>query len=177
MAVPVATPRRGGLTIRDGITGGIIAGTAFILAEMFFSQMLGKPFLSPVRLISTIVLGPSAAMPGYQAIPSSVVVGFVIHYLLSILFGIVTTSIAMFLGRRAALGRGWAFLILGLLGGLVIWVVDFYAIAPALFPQFGMVNPLWNGFVAHAIFGVVLGMYLTTRMQDFLMRVNRASGI
>ncbi|MBC5821026.1 MAG: hypothetical protein GIX01_03445 [Candidatus Eremiobacteraeota bacterium] len=58
---------------------------------------------------------------------------------------------------------------------MVIWLVDFYAIAPALFPQFGMVDALWNGFVAHAIFGVVLGIYLTTRMQDFLMRGNRTN--
>lgn len=144
---------------------------------MFFSHMLGNPYLSPLRLISTIVLGRPAAMPGYQAIPSSLVVGFVIHYLLSILLGIITTSIAVLLGRRAALGRGWTFLILGVLGGLVIWVVDFYAIAPALFPQFGMVNPLWNGFVAHVIFGFVLGLYLTTRMQDFLMRNDRAPSI
>ncbi|MBC5801814.1 MAG: hypothetical protein GIX03_02120 [Candidatus Eremiobacteraeota bacterium] len=44
-----------------------------------------------------------------------------------------------------------------------------------MFPQFGMVDALWNGFVAHAIFGVVLGIYLTTRMQDFLMRGNRTN--
>ncbi|MBC5799214.1 MAG: hypothetical protein GIX03_02125 [Candidatus Eremiobacteraeota bacterium] len=112
MAASAVMPTRGGLTIRDGIVGGIIAGTAFILAEMFFSQMLGKPFLSPPRLISTIVLGQAAATPGYQAIPSSVIVGLVIHYLLSMLFGIITTSIAWFSDdvRRSDAGGHSSFL-------------------------------------------------------------------
>ncbi len=159
-----------GITLRDGIVGGIIAGTAFILAEMFFSQMLGEPFLSPLRLISTIVLGKAAAMPGYQAVPSSLAVGFVIHYVLSILFGVVTAWIAIGVGRHAVLGRGWSFVILGFIGGMVIWGINFYVIAPALFPQFGMVNALWGGFVAHAIFGIVLGLYLMTRMLDAFMQ-------
>nr|MDQ6943708.1 hypothetical protein [Candidatus Eremiobacteraeota bacterium] len=122
--------------------------------------------LSPPRLISTIVLGQAAAMPGYQAVPSSLAIGFGIHYALSILFGIVTAWIAISVGRQAVLGRRWSFVILGFIGGMVIWGINFYVIAPALFPQFGMVNVLWGGFVAHAIFGVVLGFYLMTRMPD-----------
>ncbi len=170
MAVTATSRRLHGITIRDGLVGGIIAGTAFILAEMFFSQMLGNPFFAPPRLISTIVLGKAAAMPGYQAVPSSVAVGFIIHYLLSIFFGIVTAWIAIRIGRHPVLGRGWTFVILGFLAGMVIWGINFYVIAPALFPQFDMVNAFWGGFVAHAIFGVVLGLYLMTRMLDAFMQ-------
>lgn len=155
--------RRSSFGIGDGIWVGIVAGTAFILAEMFFSQMLGKPFLSPPRLISTIALGKAAAMPGYPA-TESLVVGFLIHYALSILFGIVSTLIlGAIVARNTGFARTWTLVTLGSIGGWIVWLIDFYVIAPAIFPQFGMINPFWNGFVAHAIFGAVLGFALAMR--------------
>lgn len=154
-------PARRAFQPASGTVVGVVAGTAFILAEMFFNSMLGKPFFGPPRLIASIVMGKGVLMPGHGGI-GVLIVGFIIHYLLSILFGIVSLGIIALILPAAA--RAWTLLLLGFLAGLSLWGINFYVIAPYLFPQFDMVNAFWNGFMAHAIFGVILGLYLTLRL-------------
>ena len=54
----------------------------------------------------------------------------------------------------------------GVAYGLVLWLVNFYVIAPAAFPWFGMANPVVQ-FIAHVFFfGAVLGYYLGNRFAQ-----------
>ncbi len=158
MSSLTVTGHRKGTFVRAGIVVGIVAGTAFILTEMFFAHMLGNSLLTPLRLISTIVLGTQAMLRDYNAI-ASLAIGVLVHYALSILFGVISAAIFALVIRRGGGGAGpREFVVLGFLDGMVVWIVDFYLIAPRWFPQFAQLNPFWNGFVAHAIFGVVLGL-------------------
>ncbi|MDG5815445.1 hypothetical protein QA601_10165 [Chitinispirillales bacterium ANBcel5] len=52
--------------------------------------------------------------------------------------------------------------------GLLMWVINFYLIAPALgwmwFPQ--EASQFWQGFVAHTfLYGAVVGWYLAAKMS------------
>ena len=47
--------------------------------------------------------------------------------------------------------------------GLLLWIVNFYAISPVAFPWFGMANPIVQ-FLAHTFFyGATLGLLFVWR--------------
>jgi len=145
--------------IGHGIAGGIIAGAVFIVAEMVMNGLLGKPFFGPLRMISSIVLGREALNPSYS-FAAAMLAGLVIHFVLAALFGLIFTVILNMANATREMG---ALLIYGLVYGVALWLVNFWLIAPTVFPQFTQINPFWNGFVAHALFyGVVLGWYAAT---------------
>jgi hypothetical protein len=74
--------------------------------------------------------------------------------ILAIAYGIVFGEIAAMLrGRAAFIGLGSVF-------GLALWLVNFYVIAPTAFPWFLQASPAVQ-FIAHTFFfGSVLGWFL-----------------
>ena len=155
-------PRAG--LIWQGVAGGVISGIVFAMAEMILNVLMGKPFFGPLRLIGSIVLGEQALAPSYP-LASAAVVGVIVHMILSMIFGLV------FIYLLAAARQVWAstgrLLAYGTLFGLALWVVNFVILAPALFPQFTMVNQFWNGFFAHTFFfGSTIGLYVAFAKPD-----------
>jgi len=142
-----------------GAIGGLISGIIFAMAEMFLNLFLGKPFLGPLRLISTIALGKQAAAPNY-ALGTSLVVGLITHMMMSIIFGLVFVFLLKAVHQLdASTGLN---LVLGSVYGVGQWVVNFLILAPIFFPQFSTVNQFWNGFFAHTFFfGTMIGGYLS----------------
>jgi uncharacterized membrane protein YagU involved in acid resistance len=143
---------------QHGIVGGIIAGIVFVLAEMLINVALGKPFLGPLRLISSILLGTQATAPTYSLF-GAVVVGLIVHLILAAIFGVIFVYLLAWTGQFSATTE-WL-LLYGSVYGLALWVVNFHIIAPLLFPQFGQVNEFWNGFFIRTFFyGTVIGAYI-----------------
>jgi hypothetical protein len=140
--------------VADGVLAGLGAGGVFIVAEMIINAVLGKPFFGPLRLIGSIVLGPQALDPSYP-FRSAIISGLIVHLVLSIVFSFVF----LFLVITAKLSRGTSeLMLLGFAYGVILWIVNFYLIAPKAFPQFANVTPFWNGFLAHSVFyGIPLG--------------------
>jgi uncharacterized membrane protein YagU involved in acid resistance len=116
-------------------------------------MMGAEAFFMPLRMIGAIVLGPEALDPGYSLLAAGVA-GVMVHMMLSIIYGVVFGEIATVLrGPAAFIGAG------GILG-LVLWLVNFYVIAPFAFPWFLDLSPLVQ-FIGHTFFfGMVLGYYL-----------------
>jgi uncharacterized membrane protein YagU involved in acid resistance len=144
--------------LKIGVIAGVIAGIGFALAEMFINLLiLGAPFLGPLRLISSIVLGPQALQPTYP-LASSLIVGMIVHLILSSIYGLVFVNLLKWSGQLGA--SAILKLIYGAFFGLALWVVNFLIISPIVFPQFGNANPFWNGFFAHTFFyGGIIGLY------------------
>ncbi len=149
------TPRDIRWGLQQGAIAGVVAGLVFAAFEMTASALtMGTDaFFMPLRMIGAIALGPEALDPGYSLLTASVA-GVVVHISLAIIYGLIFGEIATVLRGPAA------FIGLGSLFGLVLWLVNFYLIAPIAFAWFQETSPVVQ-FVAHTFFfGAVLGWFL-----------------
>ncbi|TPI46225.1 hypothetical protein FJW05_15320 [Mesorhizobium sp. B2-9-1] len=149
------TPRDMRWGLRQGAIAGVVAGIVFAAFEMIVTAMMmgAGAFFMPLRMIGAIALGPGALDPGYSLVTASVA-GVIVHMVLAIIYGMIFGEIAAMLrGPVAIIGAASLF-------GLALWLINFYVIAPTLFPWFLQSSPLVQ-FIAHTFFfGSVLGYYL-----------------
>jgi hypothetical protein len=134
---------------------GAIAGIVFALFEMIMAAALKGAFFGPLRMISGIALGKEALQPSY-GLATAVSVGSTVHMIDAIVFGVF---FGLIMAAVPMLARSTATLVGATsVYGLVLWLVNFYLIAPAVgwnwFPA--MTNP-----VVQFCFGTVLGYFLT----------------
>jgi len=149
--------------VRQGAIGGIVAGLIFAAFEMLASAAMQGPgaFFMPLRMIGAIALGADALEPGYSLVAAGLA-GVAVHVALAIVYGVVFA--AVFGGLRSM----WQMIGLGAAFGTVLWLVNFYLIAPGMFPWFLQTSPMLQ-FWAHAVFfGVPLG-YWVWRMHEMLL--------
>ncbi len=155
MAVPGGATRQ---LLLHGIVGGMIAGIVFLLFEMFVSVALGGPFLMPLIMIGSIVLGTQALSPAFP-LATAALAGIFLHLTLSAIFGVTFVYLLAF-GRQLG-ASGPMLLLYGSLFGLALWIVNFQILGRFLWPQFLMADQLWMGFIAHTFFyGTVIGGYI-----------------
>ncbi len=146
---------------KQGMVGGIVAGLVFAMFEMAMAALMNgtEAFFMPLRMIGAMVLGSEALDPGY-ALVTAALVGAVVHMVMSGAFGMVFGQIASMV---PAIARSTGALVVAAnVFGLLLWLVDFYVIAPAAgwdwFPN--GTNEIVQ-FLAHTFFfGTVLGLYL-----------------
>jgi hypothetical protein len=139
----------------QGAIAGIVAGIVFAAYEMLASALMmgGDAFFMPLRMIGAIILGPEALDPGYSLIGAGLA-GLLVHVILAVIYGVIFGELATMLRGRVA------FVAAGSLFGFVLWLINFYLIAPAAFPWFLESSPLVQ-FIGHTFFfGSVLGYYL-----------------
>lgn len=154
------------LEVRHGVAGGIVAGIVFAMFEMVMAAILNgtDAFFMPLRMIGAIVLGEDALMSSYS-LAGAAITGVVVHMVMSMVFGMIFALIA---GRVPAMARlGGALIAAASVYGLLLWIVNFYLIAPvAGWDWFPDRTEEWVQFVAHTfMFGSVLGFYLD-RVRD-----------
>jgi uncharacterized membrane protein YagU involved in acid resistance len=146
-----------GWGVKQGIIGGVIAGITFVLAEMIGSAVVaGNPFIMPLKAMASVPIGtPPPEIPTGTAIP----VGLIFHMLLSIVLGII---FALIVTNVAALRSSPTVLVIAAsVYGIIVWLVNFYILAPLIGrPWFTEIPPVPQ-FVYHTFFfGTVLGLYL-----------------
>jgi hypothetical protein len=128
---------------------GLIGGAVFMMAEMLMVwALMGQSPWAPPRMIAAMVLGRGVLPPpaDFAAVP--VMTAMVIHFALSVAYGLAIG----WLVHRFDMGKA---LLIGLAFGIVaIYGVNFYLIAPAAFPWFQDARN-WISLVTHALFGVV----------------------
>ena len=146
---------------KRGMVGGIVAGITFAMFEMVMVALMNgaDAFFMPLRMIGAMVLGSEALAPGYS-LATAALAGAVVHMVMSGIFGMTFGLIASLVPALAR-SRG-ALVVAASLFGLILWLVDFYVIAPAAgwdwFPN-GTNETVQ--FLAHTVFfGTVLGLYL-----------------
>ena len=134
-------------SVGEGIKAGLIAGVIFAMMEIVGAAMMGNPPLMPVRMFASVVLG-QGAMEGPLGVP--LVVGTIAHLVLSAVFGIVYGLLAARTSEatKTSFGRQAG---LGILFGLVVWLVNFHIIARVLYPWF-LGTPQFLQAVMHGLF-------------------------
>ena len=148
--------------VTHGARAGLLAGLALGLVEILASAVLrGDPWL-PFEFAAAIMVGPEALLPGFPVV-ASVMLGTVIHVLLSVVFGIGFLAILALTFQLSA--RPYLVLVFGALFGIAVWEVDFLAvlptIAPALAGRLDLATQLWNGILSYSlVYGPVLAAYV-----------------
>lgn len=123
-----------------GLTAGLIAGVVFIVFELIQAAVLGPGPFGPLRLISALILGFGALPPPPVASLSTVIpVGLIVHFILSALYGVVFGGAVSLVGFLRS-SRG-ALIATASIYGLLLWIFNFYIVAPVLFPWFTEANP------------------------------------
>lgn len=143
----------------SGLLIGIVAGIVFATFEMIVAALMGMGFFAPLRMISAIVLGEQALDPSYS-LGAATIVGLIVHMILSAIYGLIY---GLAVSAWSLLRQGAWLVLVGSLYGLLLWLVNFYVIAPIAFPWFGMADPVVQ-FIAHAFFGTAVGLLLTWRL-------------
>jgi hypothetical protein len=142
---------------------GVVAGIVFALFVMIASSLMGDSFFAPLRMIAGIVLGPTALD---LATPLSriLVPGLGVHLLLSALYG---TAFGLLVGAVPAMHHERATLVgWGAVFGFLVWLVNFYVLAPVLYPWFTEATP-WVEFIGHTLFyGATLGLLVGARLES-----------
>jgi len=139
------------LDIKAAIWAGVIAGAVFMMLEMVLVGTIGgdSPW-APPRMIAAMALGEGVLPPPATFDLGIMVVAVMIHLVISVILAVVLGwAISHWrLSLGAALGVGLVF-------GLLLYVVNFYLMTAA-FPWFAMAR---NGITifAHPMFGLVLG--------------------
>ena len=180
--------RRGGGSAADAWIGkamllGFVAGLVFIVFEVAVATVMGAGPLGPLKMIGAILLGQGGLQEVSSPLPTLgkglllrlgnplavAGVGVLMHLLLSAFYG-GTLGAATWLLRPLSRSRV-ALVASAAAFGVLLWLVNFYVIAPFAFPWFTMANPIVQ-FLAHAVFfGATLGLLLawlagTTQNQE-----------
>lgn len=137
---------------------GIIAGIVFAMLEMFMVwAIMGMSFWGPLQMIAAMLMG-TEVLPQNSPITVGIgLVGLMIHMVLSVIYGLVIGWMVH------KMDMGPALLVGAVVGLVLIYFVNFYLIAPAVFPWFVQARN-WISLLTHIVFGLVAaGAYIAMR--------------
>jgi hypothetical protein len=141
-----------GAALARGAIAGLVAGWAYLLANMWFAYSQGLPAGTPLAVIATVF--SAAPVPALTA--ASMLVGAVTHIGLSLGFGM---GFALLLLILPPLRRPGSLVLAGIGYGLVLWIFDTQILGRTVFPFFtnpNGPNQLFSGLTHPLIFGLVL---------------------
>jgi uncharacterized membrane protein YagU involved in acid resistance len=137
---------------KAAVWAGIIAGLVFLVLEMLLVQLVGAGSMwGPPRMMAAIVIGREVLPPPATFDAGVFIIAMIVHFVLSLIYAFIFAWIVgqwQMTMTVAAIG--------GLLFGLVIYAVNFYGFT-AVFPWFAEARN-WITILAHAIFGLTLGV-------------------
>lgn len=132
------------------VWSGIIAGAVFMMMQMLLVMMVqGQSPWAPPRMIAAMVLGQDVLPPPADFELKIMMTAIMIRFPLSIMLGLFTGWVVHRMTTPRAVIAGGAI-------GLAVYVVNFYLVAPAVFPWFAQAQG-WVSAMNHIIFGMVLG--------------------
>jgi hypothetical protein len=147
-----------------GALTGVLAGLVFALFQVIMSAAgLGTPLSGLIVMVEGVTFGSGSGSISAPAIAApEIAIAGLTHLVLSAIYGAVFGAVASKVGalrsnRIALIGAATVF-------GLLIWIVNFFVIAPVAFPWFAQTNGVVQ-FIAHTLFyGAVLGLLLEVTM-------------
>ena len=144
-----------------GICAGLIAGLVMAILAMWFTWLVGKGFLFPLRLTAGVV-ERDAALEGVTA-PA---LGLALHFGMSVLMGVILAAILSgFSSPRLHSDAGQA-LVFGLIYAVIIWAINQFGILKVADPLMAERMPPVAFGLAHAIYGAVLGFLIIVFMNS-----------
>lgn len=150
----------GGWALKHGVIGGIIAGIVFALAEMIFVWLMQGNALMPLHMIASI---PLQQQPTEIAPTTAIVVGTLFHMLYAMVAAVIIAYIVAVVSalRNSRAGT----VIFATVVGFLLWPLNFYLIAPNInVPWFATQTAPVPQAIWHALFGLVLGLYLASQL-------------
>ena len=147
-----------------GALAGLAGGLAMAVVAALIAAGMGQDIWHESKRIAAIVYGP-AALAGSGFDPGPVLVGTLIHLVVSALlgaiFGIVTRR---WLHLTSDFGTP---VLAGLIYGLLIWLVAYFVVLPLLNPA--LLEVYAPAFIIqHVVYGVVMGLvYMWLRPQPY----------
>ena len=161
--VGVAVERRDSWEVAmHGARAGLLAGAALGLVEIAASTMLRHSPRLPFDFAAAIVVGPEALLPAFP-LAASLVLGTVLHVLLSITFGAAFLEGLALTFQLSA--RPLLMVLYGTLFGVAVWEINFLAVLPAIAPELtgrlDLATQLWNGILSYSlVYGPALATYV-----------------
>ncbi|MCK0506124.1 sodium:proline symporter [Aromatoleum anaerobium] len=138
-----------------GIVAGVVATGAQLALWWLFSEALPGILFRDARLAAAIVMGPGVLPPPATFDVVVMLVATVVHFALSIVYGVVLAPLAAALDTRRALLAGGVF-------GLALFVVNMYGFT-LVFPWFDVARD-WITAAAHVVFGVTAAAFARSRI-------------
>jgi hypothetical protein len=131
--------------VAAGIAAGILATVVQVSLWLILTDALPEIFYRDARLAAAIVMGPRALSPAGARAPV-LIIATVVHFALSIVYGVAVSWLAARLRARASLLAGAVF-------GVALYALNLYGFT-AIFPWFAASR---DGITlaAHITFGVV----------------------
>jgi hypothetical protein len=146
--------------IYHGAEGGLVAGLAFILADMGWSRLHGQLATIPIHGVATVF----NVSDHIERTPDDLAIGIFTHAWLSALFGIVFALLLPLAGgwlRSRVRGELRTLFAAGTLYGLALYLFNYQVLGHLVFTWF--TGPHRPDFVisvlVHVIYGVVLAPF------------------
>lgn len=154
MAAEIAITRTDHIDWKAALWAGLIGGAVFMMLEMLMvAVFLGKSPWGPPHMIAAIALGkgvlpmPGGPPPTFDG--GVLLAAMAVHFILSIIFAFILAWVLK--GRPYGTS-----LLIGVVFGLVLYLVDFYLLT-GIFPWFAMARN-WVTIFSHLAFGLVTAM-------------------
>jgi hypothetical protein len=153
--------------VYHGADGGLIAGLAFILADMGWSRLHGEPATTPIHGVATVFNVSSHI----ERTPDDLAIGIFTHAWLAAFFGIVFALLLPVVGgrlRAVARGELRTLFLAGVLYGLALYVLNYQVLGRMVFKWFtGPHRPdLAISIAVHVIYGLVLAPFFIGLVPD-----------
>lgn len=146
-AVEARPPDDRSRAVKGGVVGGIVGGIALALFLVLMAGVNGTPAAAAFKGAALPLFGPErVSTPVWE--PGVVALGTLMHFAVSIVWGLLFALLVYGMSRAATL-------VSGLFWGLVVWLGMFYVLLP-LVGGFGVTQgtPLWQAIVMHMVFGL-----------------------
>lgn len=145
--------------VAAGVVGGILGGVLMAAWLMFILWLTGVGFWTLLNLITNTFVRSAPLGPKFSV--ASLVIGLVVHVLMSVLFGTVIALLAWRLpGSRSLVIAG------GALFGAVLWAVMQYGIWRAADAPAAEVITPWLFASAHLMFGLLVATVAALIVPD-----------
>lgn len=130
-----------------GAASGLFAGLVAVFFAMILSSLGGQEFWFPIKLIATIILGPSATVLGAHF--GAIATGLILFEVLAMFFGVVYAHFARTNCLRALLG-------VGLTWGAFSWIFIWNLFSQSFKPIFNANVSSGAAFAVCMIYGLSL---------------------
>lgn len=148
---------------RAAVIAGLVAGVVFLIVAMAWTQAtVGSAWIVP-RFVASLVLGPGILPPPATFDATALIVGLLVHLILSVLFGVLI----------AAVVHRWGMLVAALIGaviGVTLYFINLYGLSlltPWIIPYRGTAL-----LVVHMLYGLILGVIYEALERDRFEPIN-----
>ncbi len=142
--------------IQEGIIGGIVAGIVMAMVAMMYTLVAQGDLLAPLKQMGALFF------PNDPASAISMGAGTVLHMMTAAGLGGVFALLV-----RGRIAGAMPLAVVGMTYILLEWLIASYLILPSIDTALLTTFTTIGGFIAHAMYGIVLGWWLARRVAPW----------